>query len=636
MNLEELEKELYKKQPNLPEQKPGIFRPEYENQEMPKPQKEWQPETPKKQFKLPKAKIKKYLFWSAIIIVIAAFITLAVWGSGAFRSFDKSKINLQIDAPKTVKSGERISVVINYYNDNKVALKDAKLYIEYPTDSLPLGEGFSQQTYFFAKTVDLGDIAPKGNGRLEFPAQVFGAIDEEKEIKARLTYMPENFTSQFENEYSKSFAIKSIPLSLDWYFIEESISGQEFEAKLSIINSSINDFHNLRVNVEYPSGFTFSSADPAPSEGQNTWDFEKITQRGEEEITIKGRITGLSREQKSFKARLGMVREKNGVQEFVLYEELKTPTTIVSSPLFISQEIRNLKNNTVSAGDFLNYIIKYKNTANVGIEKVEITSELSGSVLDFTTLNIDRGSFDSIRKIISWKGGQAQELNVLAPNESGELKFSIRLKDPLPIEKFSDKNFTVQNKATINSTRIPSSLAGVDIKGEDTLSLKVNSDITLRQKGFYYETPISNSGPIPPRVGQTTTYTIIWQISNTSNDIEDVVIESYLPAYMSWQGQIEPKGANIFYDNDTKKITWNLGKLPAQTGILLPIKQASFQIALTPSLNHLGKVLDIIGEANISGKDAFTNEMLQDFAPIVMTDLPDDPFIEANQERVTQ
>ena len=188
------------------------------------------------------------------------------------------------------------------------------------------------------------------------------------------------------------------------------------------------------------------------------------------------------------------------------------------------------------------------------------------------------------------------------------------VKKPLPIKVFSDKNFLIKSTARIDSLNVPVSLIGTSIKGESSLVFKVNSHIDLRQKGYYFESLISNYGPIPPKVGEKTTYNIIWQIANSSNDIEDVKVESYIPAYVSWEGQIEPNGANIFYDHETRKIIWNIGKLPAQTGVLYPLKQVVFQIGLVPSLSHSGKNLDLIGEASVSGKDAFTEEQLQDFS----------------------
>lgn len=647
MGLEELQKELYKKDTHLPEQKPGIFQPEYEE---PNPnafggrapgdieewQRRWRSEelSPKRVFFT--SKLKWYVFWSGLGMGVAVILFFVVWGSWAFRSFDKSKVELEIDIPKTIESGEKVPIFVNYVNNNRTALNDVKLYLEYPSDSLPLGEGFAEPIYFFAKNVNIGNVAPREKGRLEFPTIIFGFLDERKEIKIRFTYTPVNFASSFENEYSQILTIKKIPLSVNWNFTEEAVSGQAFEAKLSLTNTSLNDFYNLRINIEYPPGFTFNGAEPAPSEGQNTWDFARIASNNEQDIIIRGRLVGMPQQSQSLKARLGILRENNGIREFILYDEIKTSTKIIASPLFVFQSVPSLEDEAVEPGEVLNFQIDYKNTTNVGIEKVELTVNLSGNVLDFTTLDIERGSFDTLKNAISWKSGEAPELNILSPGEDGKLNFSIRLKKSLPIEKFSDKNFTITSVARVSSQNVPVSLIGADIAGEHTLIFKVNSQIKLRQKGYYFESPISNSGPIPPKVGETTTYNIIWQMVNSSNDIENVKVESYLPAYVSWQGQIEPKGANVFYDSQTRKIAWEVGKLAAHTGILYPVKQVAFQIGLTPALSHLGEIIDLIGEAQISGKDAFTGKILQDFSPVIMTDLRDDPRITSEQGKVTQ
>lgn len=647
MALEELQKELYKKDAHLPQQKPGIFQPERRwsdsdalGGQTPGDHQEWQQgwrseePPPKRVFFTPK--LKKYLLRGGIGIGAAIVIFFIVWGGWAFRSFDKSRVELEIDIPKTIESGEKVPIIINYINNNRTAFTDAELYLEYPPDSLPLGEGFTKPVYSFTKKVNIGSVASREKGKLEFPAIIFGSLGEEKEVKIRFVYTPVNFASSFENEYSKILTVNKIPLSLNWNFTKEAVSGQTFEAKLFLINNSLNDFYNLRINAEYPPGFTFDGAEPAPSEGQNTWDFAKIASNSEQTIILRGHLIGSSEQNQSFKARLGILRENNGVRSFILYDEIKTSAKIIMPPLFILQSASGLKDDIVEPGDVLNFRINYKNTMNVSIEKAEVAVNLSGSALDFTTLEIEKGSFDTLKNIISWRGGEAPELNILSPGEDGTLNFTIRLKKLLPIEKFSDKNFTITSVARISSQSVSAPLIGTDITGEHSLTLKVSSQIELRQKGYYFESPISNSGPIPPKVGETTTYNIIWQITDSSNDIENVKIESYLPAYVSWQGQIEPKGANISYDSQTGKIVWNVGKLAAHTGILYPVKQVAFQIGLTPALNHLGKIIDLIGEAQISGQDDFTGKILQDFSPVIMTDIRDDPRINHGQGVITQ
>ena len=636
MSLGDLHEEIYKEKPNLPEQKPGIFRPEKEGHYQYGEGLGWRLEESQKQSGLSFGKFKKYFLWGGVGFAVIGIILFFLWNRLAFRSFEKSRLEVEITVPRTIESGEKISISVSYINKNKVALKDIKLSLEYPSDSLPLGENFSEPTHFFTKNVDIGIIEAGEKGKLEFPVIVFGAAGEIKEIKAKFVYMPENFASIFENEYSQNFLIERVPISLDWQMSDKIVSGQNFEAKLAIINSSANDFYNARINIEYPIDFVFESSDPLPSKDKNVWDFKKLDARTEKNIIIKGKMFGNSKEIKPFNSKLGIIREVQGIKEFIIYDELQKAITITTSPLFVSQVLEDALDNIVDAGETLNFAINYKNTTNVGIEKVEISVELEGEALDFTNLQIERGSFDSFRKIISWKAGEVSELAVLFPNEEGRVNFSIPVKKTLPIKAFSDKNFLIKSTARIDSLNVPVSLIGTSIKGESSLVFKVNSHIDLRQKGYYFESPISNYGPIPPKVGEKTTYNIIWQIVNSSNDIENVKVESYIPAYVSWEGRIEPNGANVFYDHETRKITWNIGKLPAQTGVLYPLKQVVFQVGLMPSLSHLGKTLDLIGEASVSGKDAFTEKQLQDFSPVIITDLPDDPFVGLQKGRVTQ
>ncbi|MFH1222839.1 MAG: hypothetical protein V1647_00675, partial [Pseudomonadota bacterium] len=49
---------------------------------------------------------------------------------------------------------------------------------------------------------------------------------------------------------------------------------------------------------------------------------------------------------------------------------------------------------------------------------------------------------------------------------------------------------------------------------EQEFVTKVSSKMELVQKGYYQDEVFGNSGPVPPRVGEPTTYTIMWYVKN--------------------------------------------------------------------------------------------------------------------------
>ena len=50
----------------------------------------------------------------------------------------------------------------------------------------------------------------------------------------------------------------------------------------------------------------------------------------------------------------------------------------------------------------------------------------------------------------------------------------------------------------------------------------------------------------------------------------------------------------------------------------------SFQISLTPQSYQQYRTIDLVGQAVIYGEDQFTNAVIQNTAPAISTNLPDD------------
>jgi hypothetical protein len=172
------------------------------------------------------------------------------------------------------------------------------------------------------------------------------------------------------------------------------------------------------------------------------------------------------------------------------------------------------------------------------------------------------------------------------------------------------------------------------------LDSKVNSRVVLATKGYYHETTsnIDNFGPIPPRVNQETAYTIHWQITNTSNDLENVRVTAILPQGIAWKNVYTTlnKDTTIEYNDRTKQIVWNVGKLPAGTGFLIPAYELVFQIALRPSIIQVGTLPVLIDESSLDGRDTFTGENLESFSPAISTELRDDPSIGFGNGKVVE
>jgi hypothetical protein len=634
MDLEELQKRLYEQKEGWDKREtvPGAFEPGQDQAGPGGQPADWEKEpTVRRQpfFTESRKKIFKFIGIGLAATGILGGGILFVLG---LFSFDSSRVYLAVFGRDRIVSGEEISYVVRWRNDTKVVLKDVKLTFIYPDGSLPFDkENLTMIGNQPASVVDLSDVVPGQEEKMEFRAYVSGLKDDIKKAQAKLNYHPANISSGFENLAEFSSEIFSVPLVLDFDMPERVVSGQNLGIALKYLNTADVAFSNLILNVEYPAGFDFKSASPSPDQGENSWQLSEIGPREEGKILISGVLGGSQDEVKNFKAKI--VQQQGELSRTV--SEGLASTLISVSPLSVELSINNSRDFTVSLGDQLNYKIKYQNTANVQLGPVYIIVKFDTKALDFSTLKTD-GFFNSFDNTITWNESVLPGLKLMQPGEQKMIEFYLKAKDKLeklPIANFNDKNLLINISAEIDSKNIPISLRGTQISGSDSLSGKLNSKLAVSARGYYKDNLMPNSGPIPPVVGQQTTYTIYWGIINSPNEADNVTVESYLPPYVTWLNKFDPADADVKYDKNSGKISWTLGKVAANTGVLLAAKRLAFQIGFTPSSVHAGDKAVLVEESKVSGLDTFTGIFLENIAKKIMTDLPDDPWIEFGYEQ---
>jgi hypothetical protein len=289
---------------------------------------------------------------------------------------------------------------------------------------------------------------------------------------------------------------------------------------------------------------------------------------------------------------------------------------------------------TASPGDFLQFKIHYENNADIALSDIILKAKLEGLMYDFSSLKTS-GYFNGVDKSITWNAGNSPDFRSLPPKASGDVDFQINVKPQYVIRTFRDKNFSLQVSAEMETSTVPPSLEVKSLSVTSEMAVKINTKAELKTKGYYFDSIIKNSGPLPPQVNQTTTYTVHWQVTNFSNDIDSVMVKAVLPEGVSWLNKKAGAGAaTLEYNDRTNELTWNIGKVTAGTGVLLDPFEVVFQVALTPAANKVNMVVPILGESTLTGNDTFTGNDILVTAPALQTDLPDDAGVGFSKSRI--
>lgn len=573
--------------------------------------------------------------FAVLFMGVAALAFFLYLGSGGTES------RIAILGRSPIESGEIVTIPITLKNVSRSALREAEVSVTLPDDSLLIEDGKEREVPpRFVKKLD--DLAPGEEKTFQVIARMFGHEGEEKKVEVVFLYRPEKFRARFSAKEAQVFVIGRVPLAIAWDVPKLLSSGQEVLINVKYTSSAKVEFDNLSLRLISPPGFKFVSANPQPEVGEDFWRIGSLEPGEEGEIHIRGSVSGEEGEVKTFRAELGVYNEFT--KEWKSYSDSVAETNIAVSPLAVQGMYEESRDGHIEPGSSLTFSVKYKNNTSYTIKNVSVRASLEESpatarerVLEVTSLEIDKkGVFDAGLRAIVWGPGNVSELREIKPGAEGVFTFRIKTKERPLVRNADDRNISVVLASKIEAAGVPEELFGTRVSTEDIVSFKVHTHILFSGRSVYRASPISNKGPLPPKVGSKTTYTVAWEIKNFTNDIENSEVRTTLPPNIKWENTISPKDARILFDPASGEVRWRIGQLKAGTGILTPTLVGAFQISLTPSEVNLGDSLALTGESKFTGTDSFTEKQIEEKLPGFTTELREDPLTGQNDWKVVR
>lgn len=539
-------------------------------------------------------------FFHLLIFVLIIAVGVSYWVYQR-QVFSKDILKLEILGPETCQAGEEIEYTIKYKNNGNVRLENLKFVFEFPESAL-LSPDQSQRI-----TKELNDIYPGQEEIFKFQTRLFGKEGDIKTAKVNLTYQPKNLKAIYQSQSTFSTKIESVPLTFTFDFPSKVVTAKEVEISINYFSNLDFPLSDLRIKAEYPSDFEFLKSKPEGI-GKNEWEIKMLNKAEGGRIDIAGVVDGEIGSRKVFKAELGIWLQ----DKFFVLKETNRGLEIIKPHLAISQQINGAPDYIASPGELLHYEIFFRNIGVEAFENLFLVSDLEGP-FESDSINSDSGKINRADGSILWDWRDVSELRYLGPGEEGKVEFWVSLKKDWPVRSPADKNFVLKNAVLLSQIR-------------DETETKINSQLVIEQKGYFEDEVFGNSGPIPPQVGRETSYTIIWQIKNYYNDVDNVRVRAVLPLNVSLTGNIFPEEEKekFTFDSSSREIVWQVGNLNAGIGILSPHKSLAFQIKLTPSENQRGLVATLINEVQATGEDQFTGMKIKASDSLVDTTLPDD------------
>jgi len=593
--------------------KEGVIHPVNHNVEH-----EWKHEDPINNMKKPKTSIFKKFFIFAILFFIVAvgYASYKLYTGGP--SISSDNIDVTVVGNAFTKGGEELPLQIEIVNRNKANIELANLQISYPN-----GAADNTTEYVRLPRISIGTIKPGETVVKSVKVVLFGEEKSNRNVKINLDYHPESSNAIYTKETEYTVNISSAPLSL---MVDAPLTTTSDQPISFTVNAALNTTlpsGDTVLQVTYPNNFIYESSIPTPSYSNSIWSLKDLSLTNPMSIVIKGRMVGEDQDQQVFHVYAGTAKQSDKSTIDVIYNSLLHTVTLVKPFL----EANILVNDTASSGENINVKIAWKNNLPNRITDGEIIANIGGNVVDRSSITPFAGFFDSANSRIVWDKNSVGDLGDIEPGEKGEVSFSIKsisllgsgssIKDPQIAIDVSIKG----RQPSLGSTF-------TDVNNFSKKIIKIMSDFQIASSASY------NTGPLPPKAESETKYNVTWTLSNSTNAISGAMARSSLPIYVKWVGSNSPR-ENITYNEVTREVIWNIGSVRANTGGSYN-REASFTIALNPSMSQVGSVPQLMKELSLSGTDIFTGTEIRRTRGSINTILSGDSSFQSGQERVIQ
>lgn len=578
---------------------------------------------------------KKFFIFSLIFFILAlAYVSYMFFGKGNMVS--NKNIEISILGNAFVAGGEDLPLQIEIINKNNAALELVDLIVEYP-------KGYNSNFSSEFKDVErirtsLGTIPAGGIKNENLKIVLFGEQGSVQQIKVTVEYRLEASNSIFYKEKLYDISINSTPINLSLDAPIEISSNQDVVLNIKSTLNSSKAVSNMLIRVDYPLGFQFTSSKPEPSFGNNIWNLGDLSPGAENNISITGKMIDVfDGEEKNFKIFSGSQSQNDKSSIGIVFNSLGHKILIkkpfIEAKLFVNGVYE--KEYAVNSKTPIIGNIHWANNLDTKINDLEIKVKISGNIFDRKKVQATNGFYDSLEDTIIWNKNYLNNFREISPGESGSVGFSLF---NLPI--FSATSGMISDpylflEVSISGKQALDGNIEKILKNSESKTIRVISDVGFVAKVLYSSSHFKNIGPIPPKAEKETTYTIVWTISNTSNNVSRGVIKSSLPPWVKFLGNISPNEEDLKFDSSTREIVWNIGKISKGLGITQIGKEVAFQISFTPSLSQVGTTPILVNEAVLTGYDDFAKVEVRSSRSFLNTKLSNDPtFLQSGAQVV--
>ncbi|MBT5807899.1 hypothetical protein HOI18_01345 [Candidatus Uhrbacteria bacterium] len=548
-----------------------------------------------------------------MIVSALAWTGFFLFTQGLFQ--DNETLMIEIEGPDEVRSGEEVSYTIRYENGGSVPIASLTMKLNLPSTfhtftTIPEASADQEWT--------VGSLTPGSDGAVTLTGVFLAEVESAQRLQALFTYKPANFSSEFQDIATYKVDVTESVVALTLSGPEKALAGDEAEYIINIQNTNLDPVYNLRVTPSLPDDFTITETDPAITDGLTYWSIDSLDAGELEALTLRGSFTSSASGDQNIGVAAGFVDEDLFLQQ--ASEELVTD--VLGGALGFSLIINGSNTNqTAELGETLRLSIDYQNNSKEDVSDMGFELNLSSSEgiipINWTDADIDGGSRSG--NTITFSGATHDSLSTLQAGADDVIDLSLPIDSSL--SGADADTFTISLKAILSQV---GGVAGTREIDTTPITVQINSDARVSAHARYYSeggTAIG-SGPLPPEVGETTSYRVYWNLSNGLHALDDVEFTTTLPQDVNWLESTDTDIGSVSYNSTTRQVSWTISRMPTS----VENAGAWFGVAINPAEGDVGRFIKLTNPTSFTATDAATDEGLSETLEIVSSDLSSDAF----------
>ena len=576
---------------------------------------------------------KKTPWWLRIFYYL---LTIAILGGLAFFVFNyiqgnrdvSAALDIQIKAPNRVILGEEFFYEISYQNLSNSTLTNVTIDVNYPENFI-VDEVYSIDFYEDNRLWRVDELGPKLGGKIKVKGRIINREGFNNLMSIKSSYGIRGLSSEFSRDSFFTISVGSSPFKINEDYFFTVLVGEEYPMEINIKDFPHRQIPSFQLFFEDSDNITLSYNKNDNKELEESGAFKKLSNNVFEVITedrddfsFKFKYKASDRKEDLDFISWGLKYVDDNGKEFVFYEK-KSQLELIKSDLHLSLLVNDMSSDEpVSFGDTLEYSIKYSNKGDKRMKDLVIMAVLDSDFINFTSIKDSNGGNVS-RRTITWTYREIPNLKDLDPGQGGEIRFTVNVAN---FKRFDfGQKLEVKSYAQFSIGNIEDFSSDDDRLSDNRSNIivnPINSDLSISERVLYFDDdniPVG-SGPLPPVVGEKTSFRYYWTLKNTLHEIRDLKIELDLPSYVIWEDSYRLSAGNLRFDPDENKVIFNISRWPLGISEV----EINFNVSVIPTEAEYNRIMILSSGSSLEAVDIVTGAKIYKKTDVKTSKLEDD------------